>query len=59
MEKRNNTIYSLNWKGGIFMNKKKTFGKSPNQKVNAESTEKTPSGKKTMSGKDLRVGKGK
>lgn len=41
------------------MNKKKTFGKSPNQKVNAESTEKTPSGKKTMSGKDLRVGKGK
>ncbi len=40
-------------------NKKKTFSKSPNQKVEAEKVEKTPSGKKTMSGKDLRVSKGK
>lgn len=32
---------------------KKTFGKSPNQKIEATDTAKTPSGKKTMSGKDL------
>lgn len=38
---------------------KKTFTKSPNQKVEAESIQKSPSGKKTISGSDLRTGKGK
>ena len=41
------------------MAKKTTFTKSPNQKVEADNVEKSPSGKKTISGKDLRMGKGK
>ena len=37
----------------------KKFGKSPNQEIKADTTEKSPSAKTVIKGKDLRVKGGK